>query len=603
MNFFDKFNHKIVPRSEHEHEGDAILSKIHSENMKRLERNHVNDDQAIFVKEPSVPVRQSSSFPMQITPNRSVIPQNQIKRSITNQTFFSDHPVYENHSLPSESPTAEKQEIQNTNTIDSTSSAAKSPLKEKSQMNCVDIDFEEISRKSVLKDSNFCIPISNQFLSFYNNPCFSDVKVTYLDRVFHLHKVVICRCPVFSKVPNIRTVDTINMTSLNVDINSLESILGWMYGIQIEITSQNILKILCCAFFFQIKEIVDLCLEKISEDLSSENLNSNPPDESVLLSYIYFVDNYEFGSISERIEDFLLNYLCFEGYQMPSLFKVLPLIWFQRIVEADAFWCPGEFERYEFVKTVILQRKIEDLKKEKDFISNSNDVYAEIFQNAIIYNNMSFEELSQVREDKIVSDSLLMKCHWEQTKFKRLVENADVTCTSFIKEDSDPWVGELTNSAEGENPMIPLRVGIEFTDLTNITTERVFSEPFFYGGSWWSVFLQRFQNDEGLEKWGVFVRRSRTRQGGTNGDESNTKDISSKQSISVFQDQRAVVNAVFKLFNPWIKTYEPIFESRINGFADTQSWGYRSRENIVTLRHLNSDSNMSLRLTVVIKLA
>ncbi len=228
--------------------------------------------------------------------------------------------------------------------------------------------------------------------------------------------------------------------------------------------------------------------------------------------------------------------------------------------------------------------------------------------------------MNEVRADGLVPETILMQSLWQQTRFRSMIESAPKTSVSLPsppKRDSISSSNSQTIAAP-----CPLRLGVEFSGFTDLKeSERRYAHTFFYGGSWWTVFLQRFpvvdktenQVLEGREKWGVFLRRSEgsalTRAAiahqGPNaaGDCITCPTTGSKipRSVSYFYDQRDAVRTVFKVFNPLVLTDAPIFESKVNDYTETQSWGYRSRDTVVTALDLKAE-NATVRFSIVLQL-
>lgn len=164
----------------------------------------------------------------------------------------------------------------------------------------------------------------------------------------------------------------------------------------------------------------------------------------------------------------------------------------------------------------------------------------------------------------------------------------------------------VVETKEQGPPIAPLRVGVAFKRVHQLDeSQRIYSHTFFYGGSWWTVYMQRFaatgQDDK--EKWGVFLRRSEGQPLTEAATASSYQSVAHHQkvkdplsgssvhrSVSYFHDPRKHVRAFFKLYNPMTKSYEPIFESKPNDYAETQSWGYRSREQVLHERDLKAMS-------------
>lgn len=506
------------------------------------------------------------------------------------------------------------------------------------------------------------LALSEHLSVLFSTGDFSDVTLKVSNTDYKLHRSILSRAPFFKKLlqSNKSSVISVSIEDQRVTVPAVEVVFRYIYGSKIVISntedsfdeydgvfrvkSNDVLSLLATSCHFMMKELVDLCLSFIttvhiaphhqrilSKEDYPEFCSMDPIPSESLLHYIDFVDNSDYGQITEHVEDALLNYLCTEGYSsLEDAFTRIPLSWLGRVLEADSFWCPTEFARYKFAKSIILKRKA----VENGSVENNEAMYKEIFRYAIIYSHMTFEELNEVKDDGFIPETILMTALWKQTRFKSEIENAPENKEAFDASDDDPWARSATTPVSDgiktppNNPVSevaiasPIRIGVEFKEFKDLAeNERCYSRTFFYGGSWWSAFLQRFPASEdgskkNAQKWGIFLRRSdgvtihqlALSESSATAGQIVTDPLTGSEivrSVTYYTDRRKTARAVFKLYNPTVKSYEPVFESKINGYQTTQSWGYRSREHVVTEKDLKvadiDESAARIRITLIMK--
>ena len=562
------------------------------------------------------------------------------------------------------------------------------------------------------------LPLSGHlFQAGFTVGVFSDVTLHFLGSVtYPLHKLILCRAPFFHRMflgsnaneelQKQKEIEIV-VSDGNVTAEGIDLVLAYLYGASVDfyeedqaenipqhsITASNIIQVLCTALFFEVYELVDRCVDFIvtahfsqhrfrhlvTEQFPQVKHVSAPTSMDQLLEYVIFVDSFEYGdAVTGRIEDSLLSYLCSEGYEnLEELFVLLPLPWLSRVLEADAFWCPNEFARYQFIKNVVARRKFNVLKEPCDDGKNQQEeddkVYETIFKSAIIYTHMTYEQLNEVQNDELVPEAVVMKSLWQQTRFRSTIEALNenhkgsfdtrtklfrIPMLNASKQSASRQHSELVEtSSENASPnkvskptqLAPVRIGLEFRGFKDLKPdERCYSETFFYAGNWWTAFIQRFPDEEDKksdnekdtmpEKWGVFLRRAEGKELTERARRRTSTEIHNQEpdddeaaeeeekdngesdepvvivydslsrkpiqsSVSYYNDRRKAVRALFKIYNPVVKCYEPIFESKANDFAETQSWGYRSRENIVQTRDLiNECLEDRIKISVVMTL-
>lgn len=261
-----------------------------------------------------------------------------------------------------------------------------------------------------------------------------------------------------------------------------------------------------------------------------------------------------------------------------------------------------------------------------------------------------------MRAEGHVSETILMQSYWTQTRLRATVEaitpaavtldgktaavaplkpkinpsgqydqqatDSQTTAYDTLHHRASPEQA-LSPEPSNQPPIAPLRFGVEFKDVSQLSEgQRIYSQPFFMGGCWWTAFLQRFESASagGKEKWGLFLRRSegkaltqvaRITDAPGEGEASTARVTDPftrwpvKRSISYYVDRRHKVRAMFRLFNAGVKSYEPVFTSRPNDYGENESWGYRSRECVVSARDLELskfESGRCVRLTLILSM-
>ena len=282
---------------------------------------------------------------------------------------------------------------------------------------------------------------------------YSDVTLLYLGRRFFVHRLVLSRSPYFRQLleeqrPGASSMGAEIVLSIddpNITADSLDVILSMLYGASVDyqldrpctypaakesIHSSSVLSLLATAHHFQFPALVEKCMKFVCEyDLAPHahrplfhgggnggggDGRAHTTPSAILLQYIDFVDRFDYGAaITEVMEDACLRYLCTEGYRhLETVFADLPLSWLERVLEADAFWCPTEFERYQFAKRVITLRRMATLKLERALAeqveTESQDVYADIFRYAIIYTHMTVGSATIFMDGECVSHLILL---------------------------------------------------------------------------------------------------------------------------------------------------------------------------------------------------
>ncbi|KAJ1569892.1 hypothetical protein HK096_010895 [Nowakowskiella sp. JEL0078] len=457
---------------------------------------------------------------------------------------------------------------------------------------------------------------------------FSDVTIHALGASFNLHKLVLIQNHYFEGMwiggpwVEVEKRDVnLHFDDPYISASALSVVFSRMYGnTKVEITSNNACELMATASFFNDTELVDIAVEYITQNTTAETI----------LQYIEFANQY-YGPGTDTITDSCFTFLCREGHQfnliepktasratktaaMKQVFSHLSLEWLERVLSADCFYIPNEFERYKIIKSIILERchvhktplhvpsstlkidsSVSDPSDQVDIDSKvciGNEDYSLLLNNAIVYANLEFSDLQAIRKDALVTSSVLQRGLWRQNELKGLVEGAMINQTELdISYDLEDGAGlfvpaDDTDKIDGKRladvlkwPLFshlrvrfpPFRFGCEFGELKKLHGEgRMYSKTMSYAGSHWVIYLQKINVEQ--PKLGVYLQRWLPED--TNGDTVVGADGTNVPNVQ-YIDKRLETKTWFKLYCFFSrKCY--VLESKPDVFKSTQSWGWRS---------------------------
>ncbi|KAJ3126380.1 hypothetical protein HK098_007578 [Nowakowskiella sp. JEL0407] len=446
-----------------------------------------------------------------------------------------------------------------------------------------------------------------------------------------------------------------------ISCEALETVFSRMYGCtDANIHTQNACQLMATASFFHDIDLVDSVVEFIVSDITF----------NTVLQYLNFAGHY-YGTGTETITDGCFTFLCREGYQiinqtsdlidspqienskaenMKNIFAEMPLAWVERILSADCFYVPNEYARYCFVKEIVARRKelynsdkwsdkapsrklsavsakiseddvlerFSDLDMSDFSLDSEEECYNNLFSYAVIFSHLTFEELLIIRNDNLVSESILQQCLWKQSEFRNLIESAPLNQSELgiqyeINDRKDSGCNESFQTMEGifvpaddtdkidgkrlsdllRWPLFahvkvkfpPFRFSVEFEDLKRLHGGcRFYSKTMNYAGSLWVIYLQKIVVDQ--PKLGIYLQRWQSDEAPTMLDDSNNFSISDPMHMQrtgdnatissiPYIDKRIETRTWFKLYCFFSsKCY--VLESKPDVFKNTQSWGWRS---------------------------
>ncbi|KAJ3415862.1 hypothetical protein HDV05_003926 [Chytridiales sp. JEL 0842] len=269
-------------------------------------------------------------------------------------------------------------------------------------------DSSEVMHETVVSPKTTVTMSSSRSIAWdtaFEKGLFSDITVSALSKTFRLHKVVLQQSPYFSRLllggaeGEAMVVDDY----LNLEVagdpritkESLEIALWDLYTCSSEhrkarINPSNILYVLATACFFELTDLIEYCNEEALASLSRQtilhytiDLDKIRPPQDLSKSrneqeYFRLLKIYH-----SSIQSAVLSYLCqlinvtlseassgvdrssgrLEGGQVDTLFEDMPVRWLKRVIECDALCIVDEFERYELLKCIALERRRASRKK------------------------------------------------------------------------------------------------------------------------------------------------------------------------------------------------------------------------------------------------
>ncbi|CAG8503019.1 5744_t:CDS:2, partial [Dentiscutata erythropus] len=185
----------------------------------------------------------------------------------------------------------------------------------------------------------------------------SDVTIKAFDKDYHLHRIILYQNTYFSvllegpwKENGAKDIE-LRFDDKNITREAFEIALGRLYGRLDEvILPSQVLSLLATASFLDLQDLCEMCVDVILRDIKDDTV----------VTYLTFATTHFYGSHSEKITEACFTYLCREGYDsltLQSAFLSLPAEWLKRVIESDAFWVAGEYERYLFARDIVSRRR------------------------------------------------------------------------------------------------------------------------------------------------------------------------------------------------------------------------------------------------------
>ncbi|KAJ3300809.1 Germ cell-less protein-like 1 [Borealophlyctis nickersoniae] len=333
---------------------------------------------------------------------------------------------------------------------------------------------------------------------------FSDFTLRILGMTYNLHRVVLLQSPYFAAMlaggewreQNTKEV-TVEIGDPNIDVESVTAVLARLYGhFSAKLTPATAPSLLATALFFQDTTLSDQCLNYIISTTSRHTV----------LRYLTFADERCYGQHSDRILDACFNLLCREGISMPRVVAALPWKWVERVIASDCFWVRSEWERWRFVKHVVLLRKTggnpsstseskgkssvvspmlaemdgdetdyededtlqhEAVNRPEGGDAESDMQLSALLSRAVIYTHLPFATLWSISEDEetVVSESVLRAAHWNAFELRARIRSfedptsigkVELGVGLEIEEESDEYSYEGYATEEEEEESVTL---------------------------------------------------------------------------------------------------------------------------------------------------
>ncbi|KAG0379667.1 hypothetical protein BGX24_012226 [Mortierella sp. AD032] len=175
------------------------------------------------------------------------------------------------------------------------------------------------------------------------------------------------------------------------------------------LTPRNVLSVLAVAAYLGMDSLCEQCTSFATSTLRTDHI----------LSYIEFTYQSDYYPWSNKIAQACHAYMCRNGFEDPKMvclqvFERLPVDWLIRIVGSDAFWVPGEWDRYEFCRQDIVR---DEQEQDEDEEEDEEEAYGALFSSCIIYMHMSLEQLQCIQRDvDPVTGTRFVRCSTHASK-------------------------------------------------------------------------------------------------------------------------------------------------------------------------------------------
>ncbi|KAF9897603.1 hypothetical protein BX616_005287, partial [Lobosporangium transversale] len=258
------------------------------------------------------------------------------------------------------------------------------------------------------------------------------------------------------------------------------------------LSSKNALSVLASGAYLGIDELCERCCAFIIRTLSTLNVTR----------MVEFTHQTNYYPWSARIADACHTFLCRNGYDDPKIkclqvFEALPASWLVNVIGSDAFWVPGEWERYKLCREIVHSRRRKAMarkKKRQDLPSSSRQtittsthdlqqhpssqntvfemeededeiVYDTLFSTSIIYMHMSFEQLQIILRDidpltgeRFTRSEVIHEALWHQTELRAMIDRSvkdDGPLDVFDFEDHNQQQNQESDVREKRDWSIP----------------------------------------------------------------------------------------------------------------------------------------------------
>ena len=303
------------------------------------------------------------------------------------------------------------------------------------------------------------------------------------------------------------------------------------------------LNILATASFLDMTDLMEEALAVLQGMLSVQNV----------AELIQFArgDQY-YGHVNEQLYESCRALLCRDGYELePEKWLDIPTTFLAEVARCDAFYTPGELNRYTFLKEMyaIRENYFEAADSPKELQHHNPQPIQDVI-NGLHFMHLTFEELQSIVDDAtsagttFVSRDVIQNALWNSMTLRSKIVNSPPSATSLsltttnvtpypipgcdttIIGDPFPYAGKTTQAsllqdkameatadeAIGNHlysPFPPFRFGVEFSGLRDLEDgRRVYSRAVRYGGSNWNIYIQKATKNK-RPQLGVYLHRTK----------------------------------------------------------------------------------------------
>lgn len=443
---------------------------------------------------------------------------------------------------------------------------------------------------------------------FLEGAC-SDISISAFGKTFALHRIILDRSPFFSMMfsgtwkDSDSTAMELKFDDVNISPAALEFCLSRLYGKAGTLENANCLSVLATAAYLDMSDLQEQCTNWLLRNLDTGNI----------CSVVKFVTGQStYGIHSDRLREASRALLYRDGYDMtPEQLAEIPADLLAEIISSDAFFCPSEMDRYNFLVELVRHRKAQ---------TEDVEILQDVLKHDLHYMHMSHAELKKIRIDGLVDETILHKALWNQIELKEEIEDAANPVLGITQAEETEHVVPFDDTCYIGDPLLsppvvathlgepayslypPFRFSAEFERIGDLKEDtRVYSHTVFYAGSYWNIYVHNRIRAKKVRQLGVYLHRveikglnaageavasSPTSQTGL----SSSPPAKDAQGVPLgaiaeskrpYIDQRSTISTFFKIYCPsrkgTSKTGVTEFRSGPDEFHRSQSWGWKSR--------------------------
>ncbi|ANB12932.1 hypothetical protein AWJ20_1210 [Sugiyamaella lignohabitans] len=341
-----------------------------------------------------------------------------------------------------------------------------------------------------------------------------------------------------------------------------ELALGYLYrNGEAPKSPDNMFGLFAIASFLDIPDLANDCLDHLIRNI----------DEGNIAEMASFATSFDYGPPSELISEACKSFLCIEGPTVSEdIWLKIPSDMLVDVITSDSFFVTSEFDRcvflmgrYNQISSLLsslefsdfsssLNQKLvldDDIKKGADAdVQGTEDVSADRIENlkqtliriqkglnfGIHYANIApgqlrfLESVKDRKLNPLIDRAVLLEALWTQTMLQQDIcskgafypstlsfisqhgLNYRVTEESVRTDRNQSRLEAEANSGPTLTGYPPFRFAVEFPNVAEMPVyKRVYSQTFWYAGSYWNVYIQRGPHKKGVYQLGVYLHRGR----------------------------------------------------------------------------------------------